>query len=261
MMCAKAAVGFSTGSTAVLSDAVHSLADLANNVLGIVATRLASAPPDREHPYGHRKYETLAVFAVATLLSVLALEIALSALDPVEKEITHQGWSLAVMIGVLCCNVAISTWEGRQARLLDSEILRADARHTLADVATTLGVLVGWQAAARGYRWVDTVATIAIAAMILYLAFGLFRRAIPILVDESILNPEDLSRVAGSVSGVRAIRRIRSHVGGSGPAIDFVVGVDPNLSTAQSHAIADEIEQVLRDHFSVYDVTVHIEPD
>jgi len=73
VMFAKALVGFHTGSIAVLGDAVHSLADFANNIVAFIATRIASAPPDQDHPYGHRKFETLAVFGIATLLSVLAI--------------------------------------------------------------------------------------------------------------------------------------------------------------------------------------------
>jgi cation diffusion facilitator family transporter len=260
VMLAKLAVGLGTGSIAILGDAIHSLADLANNAIGIVATRIASTPPDREHPYGHRKYETLAVFAVATLLSVLALEIVHGALNSGSRVVTKGGWSLAVMLGVLALNVAISSWEGRWARRLDSDILRADAQHTLSDVLTTIGVIAGWQLAARGYRWLDGLTSLVIAALILYLAFGLFRRAIPVLVDESIASPEELSAVAGAVDGVRETRRIRSRAGSSGPAIDLVVSVDPKLSTVDSHAIADEIERALSERFSARDVTVHIEP-
>lgn len=261
MMLAKLTVGLGTGSIAVLSDAIHSLADLANNALGIVATRIASDPPDREHPYGHRKYETLAVFAVAMLLSVLALEIAHGAFFSGSREVTHQGWGLAVMLAVLALNIAVSIWEGRWARRLNSDILHADARHTLSDVLTTIAVIAGWQLAARGYHWLDGLTSLVVAALILYLAYGLFRRAIPVLVDESVASPEALSDAAREVEGVRETRRVRSRAGGSGPAIDLIVSVDPQLSTAESHAIADEIERVLGERFAARDVTVHIEPD
>ena len=81
VLVAKTAVGVATSSAAVIGDAVHSLADLANNAVALVALRLAVAPPDREHPYGHRRYESLAVFLLATLLAVLAVEVALRSLE------------------------------------------------------------------------------------------------------------------------------------------------------------------------------------
>jgi cation diffusion facilitator family transporter len=260
VMFAKALVGFHTGSIAVLGDAVHSLADFANNIVAFIATRIASAPPDQDHPYGHRKFETLAVFGIATLLSVLAIEIILGALDRDPRVITQQRWELALMLGVLVVNIGIAIWENRWARRLDSDILRADARHTVSDVLTTVAVIAGWQLAAHGYRWLDALASIIVAAMILYLAYGLFQKAIPVLVERSIANPEALSSVASAVSGVQETRRVRSRESGSGPAIELVVSVDPNMSTADSHAIADEIERTISEKFSVNDVTVHIEP-
>jgi cation diffusion facilitator family transporter len=260
VMLAKAAVGFSTSSIAILGDAIHSLADLANNVAGFVAIRIAREPPDREHPYGHRKFETLAVFGIAMLLAVLAIEIILGALDRDSRTVTHAPWELALMLGVLAVNVLVTLGESRAARGLRSDILHADSRHTFSDVLTTIVVIAGWQLAARGYRWVDALASIAVAAMILYLAYGLFQKAIPVLVERSIANPDVLSSAAASVSGVRETRRVRSRHSGSGPAIELVVSVDRDLSTAESHAIADEIERVISERFAVDDVTVHIEP-
>jgi cation diffusion facilitator family transporter len=260
VMLAKAAVGFHTGSIAVIGDAIHSFADFANNGVAFIATRIASAPPDPEHPYGHRKFETLAVFGIATLLSVLAIEIVLGALDRTPREVSTEKWGLAVMLGVLVVNIAIAVWENRWARRLNSDILHADARHTISDVLTTIAVIAGWQLAANGYRWLDALASLIVAGMILYLAYGLFQKAIPVLVERSIANPEALSNAAAAVDGVHETRRVRSRQGGSGPTIDLVVSVDPNLSTAESHAIADEIERVISEKFSVTDVTVHIEP-
>jgi cation diffusion facilitator family transporter len=257
----KTVVGITTGSSAVLADAVHSFADLANNGLALFALHLASAPPDREHPYGHRKYETLAVFALATLLAVLAVEIALRALQSGDREVLRSGWSLGLMLGVLAVNAAVSSWQVRWARRLDSDLLRADARHTFSDVFATIAVIIGWQLAATGHAWLDTAFTLGVSALILFLAFGLYRRAIPVLVDQIATDPEQLTAVVQSVPGVRGTRRVRSHLSGLGATIDVVVAVDSHLSTAASHDIADEIERTLRERFSTPDVTVHVEPE
>ena len=125
---------------------------------------------------------------------------------------------------------------------------------------TTVAVIAGWQLAARVYPWLDALASIIVAAMILYLAHGLFKRAIPVLVERSIANPEALSSAASAVAGVQETRRVRSREGGSGSAIDLIVSVDPNLSPAESHAIAHEIERVISEKLSANDVTMHIEP-
>jgi cation diffusion facilitator family transporter len=259
-VAAKAVVGISTGSAAVIGDAIHSLADLANNAVALVAMRLASQPPDSQHPYGHRKYESLAVFGAATLLSVLALEIALRAFDPASTSVSQAPWSLTLMLAVLSGNIALASWQAYWARRLESDILAADARHTLSDVLTTVAVIAGWQFAARGYRWLDTAMAIVVSALILTLAFGLFRRAIPILVDERAAAPEALTAVVNGVAGVKQTRRVRSRSGPSASA-DVVVSVDASISTTAAHEIANEIERVIRERFPISDVSVHIEPD
>lgn len=261
VLLAKAVVGWSTGSYALLGDALHSFADAANNGVAWVALRVASAPPDREHPYGHRKYETVAVFALATLLAVLAIELAVRAFDRGDRAVLRHGWGLAVMLGVLGVNATLALWQGRWARRLDSDLLRADARHTYSDVLTTLALIAGWQLAAAGHPWLDPLFTLAVAMLILYLAFGLFRRAIPVLVDRIAADPEELTAVVDSVPGVRSTRRVRSHGARRSAAIDVVVTVDPALSTAASHEIADEVERALRERFDSEDVTVHVEPE
>ena len=260
LLVAKLAVGLSTASYAVLGDAVHSLADLANNGVALVAVRLSSRPPDRDHPYGHRKFETLAVFALALLLAVLAVELAVRGLGASDREVVRHGWGLAIMLGVLGVNAALATWQARWSRRLDSDILRADARHTFSDVLTTMAVIAGWQAAALGWPWLDTLTCLAVSGLILALSFGLFRRAVPILVDRSAADPDELAETARSVPGVRAIRRVRSHARGGQAAVDVVVAVDPELSTARSHAIADAVEEALCQQLSSVDVTVHVEP-
>jgi cation diffusion facilitator family transporter len=244
----------------VISDAIHSLADLANNGVALVAMRLASAPPDREHPYGHRRYESLAVFLLATLLAVLAVELVLRSFGR-PREVSRQGWSLAVMMGVLGVNIAVAIWETRRARALDSDLLRADSRHTISDVLVTALVIAGWQLAATGYLWLDTALTWVVSGLILALAYGLFRRAVPVLVDRIALDPEDLAAVVAAVPGVRSARRVRSRAGAGAARIDVVVSVDRSLSTEDSHAVADAVEQALRNRFASEDVTVHVEPD
>ena len=261
VLALKLVVGVSTGSLAVLGDALHSLSDVANNAVAWFVVRISSQPPDRDHPYGHRKFETLAVFVLATLLTVLGIELALGALRRDAQPTAGDPWALPLMLGVLGINVALASWEGAWARRLRSDILGADARHTFADVLTTIVVIAGWQLSARGYPWLDTVCAIAVAGFVLALAFGLFRRAIPILVDSIAVEPEAVGDVAQAVYGVRRVKTVRSRSTGGSTAIDMVVTVDSGISTAEAHAITDAIEEELRTQLSVEDVTIHVEPE
>lgn len=257
---AKFVVGVATGSNAILGDALHSLVDVANNVLALIVIRFTEAPPDHDHPYGHQKFEALAIFVLGTLLSVIAVEIAIRAIERRNEPVAVSDWGLVVMVGVLVINLALSAWENFQARRLDSPLLHADARHTLGDALTTVAVIIGWQLSARGFPWLDLVTTLGISALVFWLAYGLFRSAIPILVDQAAADPGEMRAHIDEVPGVESIRRVRSRMTGAGAVADVVVTVDGQKSTIESHEIADAVELSLREQFGIRDVTVHVEP-
>lgn len=253
-------VGLSTGSLAIMADAIHSLTDVANNIVAWIVVRLSAMPADREHPYGHRKFETLAVFALATLLAVLAIEIARSAFTREATHIISGDWELALMLGVLAINIALSIWQRYWAKRLKSGIMLADASHTFADVLTTLVVIIGWQLSSMGYVFLDRLCALGVAGLVFYLAYKLYKSAFPILVDEYAIDPEELKRAVMTVDGVKEVGRIRSRWVGPDVAIDIVVAVDAALSTEQSHQIADEVELLIEKQFKVDDAFIHIEP-
>jgi cation diffusion facilitator family transporter len=261
VLAAKLVVGFSTGSLAVLGDALHSLTDLANNLVAWFVARLSAAPPDRDHPYGHRKFETLAVFGLASLMTVLGIELALGAIRREPQPIARDTWALATMLGVLGVNIVVAVWEGSRARRLASDILLADARHTLVDVLTTVVVIVGWQVAARGYLWLDSVFAVGVSVLVLYLAWGLFARVIPVLVDEAAIDPEAAASLVLALEGVQSVKGVRSRRTGGAAAVDLIITVDAQLPTRRAHEIADRIETALRQQLHAQDVTVHVEPE
>lgn len=254
-------VGITTGSFAILGDALHSLTDVINNGVAWVVIKISAKPPDREHPYGHRKFEGVAVFILATLLFVLAIELAMRALARESATPTMDSSALMLMLTVLGINIGLSTWQRYWARRLQSNILLADASHTFADVLTTIVVIAGWQFSVRGYPWLDTICALGVAALVMYLATGLFRRVLPVLVDQIAIAPEKLTATVMSVPGVREVRRIRSRWIGSACSVDVVVAVMSSLSVTDSHRIADKIEAALEADFGVRDITIHLEPE
>lgn len=260
VLFAKVTVGLTTGSLAIIGDAVHSLTDVVNNVVAWIATRLSTMPPDREHPYGHRKFETLAVFFLASLLVVLSFELASHAINKEDTEIVSSAWGLGTMLVILVINILVATWQRMWARRLQSDILLADASHTFADVFTTIVVIVGWQLSAMGYLWLDRICALAVSLLVFYLAYSLFRRALPILVDQYSLDPALLSNVVNNVAGVLKIIRVRSRWIGSDKSIDLVIAVNPELTTSDSHQIATAVELVLEKEFGIYDISIHVEP-
>ncbi|WP_455200124.1 cation diffusion facilitator family transporter [Kaarinaea lacus] len=256
----KLVVGIGTGSLAVVSDAVHSLTDILNNIVAWFVTRHSVKPADSRHPYGHRKFETVAVFALAALLAILAFELAIRAITSETTEITTSRLELGLMLVVLTINIVISTWQRGWAKRLKSDILLADANHTLSDVLVTSSVIAGWQLSALGWIWMDQLIALAVAGLILYLAFSLFKRTLPVLLDERAIDPETLRSVVIGVDGVRAIRRVRSRWVGSTRAVDLIIEVDAKLPTEAAHEITDQLETLLAERFDVHDISIHVEP-
>ncbi|MDH4109218.1 MAG: cation diffusion facilitator family transporter [Gammaproteobacteria bacterium] len=260
VLAMKLVVGFATGSMAIFADALHSLTDVANNVIAWIVIRASNQPADREHPYGHRKFEVVAVFVLATLLATVAVELGIRAVTRETRDVTMSGWNLYVMIGVLLINIFLSTWQRAWAKRLRSQILLADASHTFADVLITSVVIVGWLLSVWSLPWLDTVCALGVSAMIMYLAFGLFRNVIPVLVDEIAIEPEQLTDAIKEVPGVIDVPRVRSRWIGTERAVDVIVTVAPALPTIRSHEIADQVERLLEQEFDVADISVHVEP-
>lgn len=257
---AKLVAGIAAGSSAIIADALHSLVDIANNGLALFASKLSESPPDHDHPYGHKKFEWLAIFVLATLLSVMAIEIAIRAIERSAHEITLSPLSLTLMLLVLAVNVTLATWQRRWSKRLNSELLKADAHHTLGDAFTTAVILLGSYFASRGFPWVDTVLALVVALLVLYLALGLFKRAIPILVDESGVDVNAVNEAILALPGVEEVKRVRSRRVGPDIFADVVVSVSANLETSRSHEIADAVEHCMTQEMAIADVVVHIEP-
>ena len=261
VLIAKTIVGLSTGSMGILADAIHSLTDLTNNIVAWIVIHFSSLPADREHPYGHRKLETLTVFILASILVVLAFELAINAINKDYTEVASSDMELFIMFCVLIINIVVTSWQHMWAKRLDSDILRADATHTFADVLITTTVIAGWQLSAIGYAWVDRLCALGVSLLIFYLAYNLFRRAVPVLIDEYAIDPVELSNIIKPVPGVKKVYRIRSRWIGKTRAIDLVISVDSTLSTEESHTIADTIESLIEKHFGKTDISIHVEPE
>ncbi len=260
VLIAKTIIGLSTGSIAILGDALHSLTDASNNLVAYFVIRFSSMPADREHPYGHRKFETLAVFVLASILVVLSIQLAINALSGEQQPIRSSGLELAIMFGVLAINITVSSWQAYWARRLHSDILLADANHTFADVLITSSVILGWQLSSHGYPWADKICALGVSLFVLYLAFTLFRRALPVLTDRYAVDPQKVRERVEKIEGVEQVYHIRSRWMGNRRAIDLVISVDARLPTEQAHRISDEVEQVLASELDIDDASIHVEP-
>lgn len=260
----KATVGMLTGSLSLLADAIHSVTDSVNNVLGLVTNQFASPLPDRDHPYGHQKFEAIGALGIAAFLGIACFEILkgvgdrlVSGSDPVQMSSTEL-WLLLIVLGI---NIFVAFYERHVGRRIDSPILIADARHTMSDIWITIVVLAGligiwiWD-----IQWLDMVLAIPVAILVIRSAWDVLKDNLPWLVDEVAIAPEAIHRVVMSVPGVLNCHNIASRgVVGRQVFIEMHLIVSAADVTA-AHAITEKVEMVLEERFHPVRVNIHIEP-
>lgn len=259
----KLVVGMLSGSIAVLADAFNSLVDSSSNVIGLLGIRAAAAPPDADHPYGHRRYETLATLGIGALLLLAGWEVVENVFNRLLQGGAPQVEPLGVVLLVLTMpvNLFIVWYEGRRGRALRSDVLLADATQTRVGLWTTLAALAGLLGGQIGMPWLDIVVALGITVFIVREAWRILRTTSSELSDGAAIDPKQVERVARKVPGVRYATRVRSRGREDDVHLDLHVKVDAAMSTAQAHAIASEVERRLKlDLPGVVDAVVHIEP-
>jgi len=260
---AKFVIGLRSGSLGVLGDAVHSSVDAMNNVVALVVIWFAAREPDEDHPYGHEKFETLGALAIVGFLSITGFELVKTSIGRLTSggaPITITPVEIAILAGTLVVNVAVTTYETRRGRQLNSPILLADAAHTRADVFITIGILVGVVAARSGYPIVDPVMGLAVTGAIVYLAYRIVAGSVPALVDRFVVPPGRIAEAAEAVSGVVRAYDIRSRGVQDRLFAELTIAVDGRSTVENGHVLADAVETEVRERLGFHEVIVHVEP-
>ncbi|MBL0312552.1 MAG: cation transporter [Holophagaceae bacterium] len=266
----KAAWGLISGSTAMFADGIHSFTDGSGNIVALIAMKAASRPPDKDHPYGHHKYEAFASAAIGIMLCLAAWKVisgsvaalvayAKSGIHP-KVEVTFT--SFAVMIITLGINVFVVWFETRRGKKLGSDVLQADAKHTLSDIWVTLGVLVSLVLVKFGVAIADPIVGLFVAVAILWAALEVFKGVKTTFSDEQRLDPAEVMKKVIAFEGVNGCHNIRSRGTGAIIHMDMSILVDPVITVEQGHVIARDLEIWLCGQYEgLADVVIHVEPD
>lgn len=260
---AKAAAGWLAGSLSLLADAAHSGFDGSSNLVGLVAVTLAAQGPDREHPYGHHRFEVIGAGGIGVFLALVVWGIVEGALerlrDPRPVDVT--ALSFAALLGTLIINIFVARYERRAGEELKSPVLLADAQHTRSDVFATLAVLTALVCTKLGLPYADAGIALLIAAYVGWIALRLLLQSANVLADRAAIAPEEVERVARAVKGVIDCHDVRTRGPQGAVFADLKVHVDPDISVKAAHDIADAVETALRTGFpDLVDVVVHVEP-
>jgi cation diffusion facilitator family transporter len=245
------------------ADGFHSLADGSSNLLGLFGIWVSSRPIDDNHPYGHKKFETLTSIGIAGLLFLVCFNVIREGiarfLNPVSPEVTWA--SFAVMAVTLGINLLVMTYEKRQGEVLRSDILVSDALHTRADILTSSSVFITLIGVRLGYPVVDPVASLVIAIFIAYAAVGILREGSMVLSDAAAINTQEIEKVVLAIRGVKECHQIRSRGRPDDVHIDLHVLVHPEMHVHDAHHLSYAIENKIKRVFrGVTDVVVHMEP-
>jgi cation diffusion facilitator family transporter len=237
--------------------------DGSSNVIGLIANRVAEQPPDEDHPYGHRRFETIAALGIGVLLLVTAWEIVSSAIERLQtgEQPEISPLTFAVLVGTLVVNIVVSRYERREGKRLNSELLIADAANTGADVFVTLSVLVSMVLVSFGLTWADPIAALIIVVLIGRAGWQVLRSTGGVLVDTAPYTPDTLRSLAESVPSVEQVLRARSRGPADAAHIDIDVQVPPETTAEHSAAIAEAIRRTMREKLEgVSEVEVHFAP-
>ncbi len=262
---AKGLVGFATGSLAILSEAGHSLIDLGATVMTYAAVRISGKPADKEHQYGHGKFESVSALAETALLFLLSGVVIWEAVKRLTEHETHAVNANAWAFGVIAVSIVVDFFRSRAlsraAKETQSQALEADALHFSSDLWASLAVLIGLAGVRLDYWWADSTAALLVAMLVCRAGWWLGRRTIDTLTDTAPEGvAEKITAAAAKIAGVVAVEHVRARAVGEKTFIDLTVAVSRTLPLDRVSAIKDAVGGAIRKQVPGAEPTVTTDP-
>lgn len=269
----KIITGLLMGSVSVLSEAIHSAVDLVASVIALVAVRVSAKPADEGHPFGHGKVENISGAVEALLIFLAGGWIIYESVGKLQHPAPLEavGWGVGVMCLSSLANLMVSGMLFKVGRQTGSVALMADGWHLRTDVYTSAGVMAGlgivwagrslWPAV--NLRWIDPVAAIAVALLILKTAYQLTLEASRDLFDAS-LSRDELALISAQISSagphVRGFHQLLTRKAGSERFVQFHLLVNSLLSLDEAHRLSGAVKARIKEHLPATNVIIHVEP-
>lgn len=248
-----------------MADGFHSISDSASNIVGIIGIVMASKPKDTDHPYGHKKFETIASMFIGTMLLFISFNVIKSSINklfnPSTLEVSIE--SLIIILIALFINIFVAFYENRQGQKLNSQLLIADSLHTKSDIFVSIGVLIALISVKLGLPPViDTIASFIVALFILHASYEIFRDNLSSLTDKVILDEEVVVDILDEFDDIKNVHNIRSRGYKDYVFLDMHIKVDSNLSVDEAHNLVHKVEDTLSHRLGKkIDVIIHVEPN
>lgn len=260
--------GIAGNSGAMVSDAVHSLSDVFATLIAFLGVRLSKKAADKEHPYGHERFECVASLLLGTILLITGLGIGKAGLE----KIFAGGYEDLAVPGMIAWTAAIVSivskeamyWYTRHyAKVLNSPAFMADAWHHRSDAFSSVGSLIGIAGARLGFPVMDSIASVVICLFILKVSYDILKDAITKMLDTSCGEDYEktLTEYIAAQEDVVHVDMLHSRMFGNKAYIELALRVDGDLPLREAHAIAERVHDNVEAHFSdVKHITIHLNP-
>ena len=269
----KLVIGLMAGSVSIISEAIHSGVDLLAAVIALISVKTSNLPADHKHPYGHGKIENISGTVEALLIFFAAAWIIYEAIHKLmhPTALESLGWGIGVMLFSTVANIIVSEMLFKVGRATDSIALQADAWHLRTDVYTSAGVMISlvlirvlaWAMPGKNFFWIDPVAAICVALLIIKAAWDLTVQSGRDLLDANLpQNEEYLIRemIYAHRPSVHGYHHLRTRKAGNFRFVDFHLKVDPHMSVLASHEITEDLSVHIKGKYPYTSVNIHIEP-
>ena len=261
---AKIIYGLNSRCFSMAADGFHSLSDGTSNIIGILGIYFACQPVDKDHPYGHKKYETLFSLGIAAMLFIVAFNLLKEGWKRLHYPVLLQAGigSFAVMLITSAVNIWVMRYEYKKGKALKSDILVSDSLHTRADIFTSFSVIVSLIVTKLGFPLIDPIVTMLISLFIGFAAFGIIKQSSNVLCDTAVfMDDQKIMDIVLKIKGVRACHKIRSRGRIDDIYVDLHVQVNPDMHIDNAHQISYLIENTIKSKIpGITDVVVHMEP-
>ena len=260
----KIVIGAKIKSSSMTADGFHSLTDGTSNIIGIVGISLALRPRDKDHPYGHKKFETLAGLGIAMMLFFVSASVIKEAFSKFfTKELPNvTAESIIALVITLIINIFVTTYEQKKGKELSSDILIADATHTRSDIFVSIGVLLTLVGLKLGLPpIIDPLVSLVVAGIIIHAGYEIFKDTSSILVDKYVLDNTSVLNLLKTFSEIKNVHRIRSRGREDDMFVDLHIMVDEMTTVKEAHDLSHKIEAKIKEEINNNaEVIVHIEP-
>ncbi|QUG41350.1 cation transporter [Psychrobacillus sp. INOP01] len=260
----KLVIGYTANSEALKADGLNNTTDIIASIAVLIGLKISQRPPDKDHPYGHWKAETVASMVAAFIMVGVGLYVLYNAaLSVFDKTISEPDW-ISALTGLFCAVImyGVYLYNRNLARKINSQSVMAAAKDNLSDAWVSIGTVIGITSSQFGLPWLDPVTAVVVGLLIVKTGWDIFREASHDLTDG--FDEEQLKDYKNSIidiSGVKGVKEIRARKYGNNPVVDVVILVNSTLDIGAAHDISMVVEDVLIKEYDVFEVHVHVEPN